>query len=63
MKIREGDIIPLEVPDLVTVSAEGVPVFRGKYGISRGNTAVKVVEQVTFPGKKIPQQAIEVTHG
>lgn len=50
--MKAGDIIPVEIPDLVTVCAEGVPVFRGKYGLSRGNMAVKVVEQVTFPEKE-----------
>ena len=47
--MKAGDVIPVEIPDLVTVSAENVPVFRGKYGVSRGSMAVKIKEQVLFP--------------
>ena len=49
MNMKEGDVISVEIPDLATVSAEGVPVFRGQYGISKGNEAVKVVEQIVLP--------------
>lgn len=62
MEMSAGDIIPLEVPDLITVCAEGVPVFRGRYGVSRGNVAVKVVEQVSFPGRETKQNELEVIH-
>lgn len=57
--MKKGDVIPLEIPNLVTVRAEGVPVFRGKYGVSRGNMAVKMVEQVAFPERE--KQLNEVT--
>ena len=49
VEMAVGDVIPVEIPELVTVSAEGVPVFRGLYGIHKGNEAVKVVEQITLP--------------
>ena len=57
--LKKGDIIPVEIPDLITMAAEGVPIFRGKYGIANGNAAVKVVEQVSIP--KIESQLVEVT--
>ena len=56
LDMKPGDVIPVEIPDLVTVRAEGVPVFRGKYGLSRGNLAVKIMEQVTFPEREQSQQ-------
>jgi len=62
MEMKPGDVIPLDVPDLVTMNAEGVPVFRGKYGVSRGSMAVKIVEQITFPKKESNQMMQEVTH-
>ncbi|VAX05677.1 Flagellar motor switch protein FliM [hydrothermal vent metagenome] len=62
MEMKPGDVIPMDVPDLVTMNAEGVPVFRGKYGISRGSMAVKIVEQVSFPTKETHQMMQEVTH-
>jgi len=62
MDMKPGDVIPMDVPDLVTMNAEGVPVFRGKYGVSRGSMAVKIVEQVSFPAKETHQMMQEVTH-
>jgi len=62
MEMKPGDVIPMDVPDLVTMNAEGVPVFRGKYGVSRGSMAVKIVEQVAFPAKETHQMMQEVTH-
>lgn len=44
--LKPGDIIPVELPKTVTVRAENVPVLRGTYGVSRGNNAVKIIEQV-----------------
>ncbi len=44
--LKVGDVIPVEVPDFVTAEIEGIPVFRGQYGLSRGNRALKVVEMI-----------------
>ena len=60
MHLKAGDIIPVEIPKLVTVSADGVPVFRGKYGTSNGNLAVKVVEEVRLPGRELQTSLSEV---
>lgn len=46
LELKEGDIIPIEIPEMVTLRAEGVPVFKGVYGSSQGNTAIKVVDKV-----------------
>jgi flagellar motor switch protein FliM len=62
MEMKPGDVIPMDVPDLVTVNAEGVPVFRGKYGVSRGSMAVKVVEQVSFTSEEKGLMVQEVSH-
>jgi flagellar motor switch protein FliM len=62
VEMKAGDVIPVEIPDLVTVSAENVPVFRGKYGVSRGSMAVKIKEQVLFPIQENKQIGHEVTH-
>ncbi|MBN4079190.1 flagellar motor switch protein FliM [Beggiatoa alba] len=61
--MKPGDVIPLDIPGLVTVKAENVPVFRGKYGVSRGSMAVKIQEQVLFPSREIQlMDKKEVTH-
>jgi flagellar motor switch protein FliM len=62
LDMKAGDVIPLEIPDLVTLNAEGVPVFRGKYGVSRGNMAVKVMEQVLFPSRDLQPLEQGVSH-
>ncbi|MFV1983150.1 MAG: flagellar motor switch protein FliM [Thiohalomonadales bacterium] len=41
-----GDIIPIDISESVILYAEGVPVMRGQYGVSRGNMAIKVKEVI-----------------
>lgn len=49
MRLRPGDIIPIEMPERVTLRAEGVPVLRGRPGQSGGYVAVKITEQIQAP--------------
>lgn len=49
LKLKPGDVIPIELPAMVLACSEDIPIFRGHYGISRGNNAIKVVEPVTRP--------------
>lgn len=51
MHMKPGDIIPIEMPELVTLRAEGIPVFRGTLGVANDNVAIKIVKQVERPGK------------
>jgi flagellar motor switch protein FliM len=44
--LKKGDVIPVDIPDVVTAEIEGIPVFRGQYGLSRGSRALKVVEMI-----------------
>lgn len=46
LALQAGDIIPMDIPSLVLARVEGVPVFRGKFGASRGLCALKVVEPI-----------------
>jgi flagellar motor switch protein FliM len=41
LSLRPGDVIPLQVPELATVFAEDVPIFRGRYGQIDGRSAVR----------------------
>lgn len=43
-KLKEGDVIPIEMPEIFTLEANGIPVFQGKLGISEENLAVKIIE-------------------
>jgi flagellar motor switch protein FliM len=51
MNMKPGDIIPIDMPELVTLRAEGIPIFRGTLGVANDNMAIKVVKQVERPGK------------
>ena len=44
LKFKAGDVIPLEMPEFVTVRANNVPSFKGKLGISNGRYAVEMIE-------------------
>ncbi|HHC72197.1 MAG TPA: flagellar motor switch protein FliM [Thiotrichales bacterium] len=46
LELKAGDIIPVEIPEKVTLRVEDVPVFRGIYGSHRGNAAIRVMEKV-----------------
>ncbi len=46
MELQPGDIIPVDLPELVWARVQGVPVLRGKFGVFQGNMALKTVETV-----------------
>lgn len=37
-----GDIIPVDIPDEVTAVVENVPIFKGQFGSSNGQCAIKI---------------------
>lgn len=41
LQLRPGDVIPIQMPDLCTVFAEDVPVFRGRFGQAEGHNAMR----------------------
>jgi flagellar motor switch protein FliM len=49
VNLKPGDIIPCDFAGKITVLAEQVPVFRGTFGTSRGQQAVKVEERCRRP--------------
>jgi flagellar motor switch protein FliM len=46
LNLKPGDVLPCDFLGKVTVLAEGVPLFRGSFGVSRGQQAVKVEERI-----------------
>lgn len=46
LNFKAGDVLPIDLADTVIARVDEVPVFRAKYGISRGNFALKVTEMV-----------------
>ena len=49
MDLKAGDIIPIEMPEHVVMSVEGLPSFRTKLGRSRDNIALQVAEKIKRP--------------
>ena len=41
LHLRPGDVIPVPRPELTTVFAEDVPIFRGQYGQANGRSAIR----------------------
>jgi flagellar motor switch protein FliM len=50
MKMREGDVVMLDVKPSIIAAVDGVPVFRCRYGMSKGQYALRV-EEVVVPSK------------
>ncbi len=46
LDLKPGDVIPVGLPDWVVLRVQGIPLFRGQYGVSRGASAVKILEPI-----------------
>ncbi|MEW9797536.1 flagellar motor switch protein FliM [Alteromonas sp. CYL-A6] len=49
MELKAGDIIPVDMPETITVLIEELPTFRAKLGRSRDNLALKITEKIPRP--------------
>lgn len=49
MNLEAGDIIPIEMPEHITVLIEGLPSFRAKLGKSREHVALQIKEKIKRP--------------
>jgi len=47
--INAGDILPIELPELVTMTANNVPMFTARLGQSGGSLALKVENKIERP--------------
>ncbi|CNL51538.1 flagellar motor switch protein FliM [Yersinia proxima] len=48
MKMKKGDVIPIDKPEIIEARVDGVPVFSGKYGCINKQYALKV-EKIMNP--------------
>jgi flagellar motor switch protein FliM len=46
VRLSPGDIIPIEPPQQVTLFAGNVPLYRGRFGVSQGRNALKIIPGV-----------------
>lgn len=49
MELKNGDIIPIEMPETLTVLVEDLPTFRAKLGKSREQIAIKIDSKIKRP--------------
>ncbi|MCC5450459.1 flagellar motor switch protein FliM [Rheinheimera sp. UJ51] len=49
MELKAGDIIPVDIPEHITVLIEDLPTYRAKLGRSRDNVALKISEKIKRP--------------
>jgi flagellar motor switch protein FliM len=46
LNLKTGDVIPCDFNGSITLNAESVPLFRGSFGVSRGQQALKINERL-----------------
>jgi flagellar motor switch protein FliM len=46
LKLRPGDVIPVDLPELITLGADEIPLFHARVGTAGGNNALRLVEPV-----------------
>lgn len=49
MDLKDGDIIPIEMPEYITVFIEDLPTYRAKLGRCRDNIALQIAEKIKRP--------------
>ena len=49
MELKDGDIIPIEMPEHITVYIEDLPTYRAKLGRCRDNVALQISEKIKRP--------------
>ncbi len=49
MELKDGDIIPIEMPEHITVYIEDLPTYRAKLGRCRDNVAIQISEKIKRP--------------
>ena len=47
VQLAPGDIIPIEAPQQVTLLAGAVPLYQGRFGVSQGRNALKILNGVS----------------
>jgi flagellar motor switch protein FliM len=57
LNLKVGDILPCDFSGHVVVRAEDVPVFRGSFGVSGGQQAVKIEERILERKSRQPPKA------
>lgn len=55
LNLDVGDILPIEMPDLVVAMAEDIPVFKASYGEHNKKAALKIMDIIEHPKEIVPK--------
>ncbi|WP_394778303.1 flagellar motor switch protein FliM [Undibacterium sp.] len=55
LNMKEGDIIPLAIPEIVSAKVDGTPVMECKYGVFNGQYALRVEKLISSSVQDIAQ--------
>lgn len=55
LNMKEGDIIPLTIPDIISAKVDGTPVMECKYGVSNGQYALRVEKLLSSSVQEVAQ--------
>ena len=46
--LQKGDVIPVDLPELLTLKANGLPISETTMGVSRGNLGLKIEKRTNI---------------
>ena len=49
MSLEAGDVIPIDLPEQIVISSEGIPLFRAGYGTRDGQYAIQIHDLLQVP--------------
>ncbi|NDI86659.1 flagellar motor switch protein FliM [Undibacterium crateris] len=55
LNMKEGDVIPLSVPEIVSAKVDGTPVMECKYGVFNGQYALRVEKLLSSSVQEVAQ--------
>ncbi|MCP5195771.1 MAG: flagellar motor switch protein FliM [Gammaproteobacteria bacterium] len=50
LKLKVGDVIPVDIPAIATLQVENVPIYSGSYGVAQGWRALRIEQVLGRPG-------------
>ena len=55
LNMKEGDVIPISIPDIVSAKVDGTPVMECKYGVFNGQYALRVEKLISSSVSEVAQ--------
>ncbi len=59
LALKEGDILPIDMPKTITAKIEGIPVFNASFGEHKNKSALKVTDIIEHPKDTTPQYQLQ----